>query len=169
MATVHLSNGRRFDPATGEVVVGDRVTRLEPQPAALLALLASRPGELVPQEEIRLRLWADGRHVDYTAGLHYAVRQVRRALGGDGGDIETLPRRGYRLRAAAMSPGDDHVATASRRPAPAAAAEGRRRAVAVWAVAAGLSATLIAVVERRPNDHHHQMVKLVRLVHDVLY
>ena len=46
-----------FDAATGELRRGEVVVRLEPQPAALLHLLLSRPGELVGHAEIREAVW----------------------------------------------------------------------------------------------------------------
>lgn len=169
MAMVLLSGGRCFDPETGEVVVGHRVTRLELQPAALLALLVSRPGELVTREEIHRRLWADGRHVDYAAGLHYAVRQIRRALGDDGRDVETLPRRGYRLRAAALRPAERPPRSSMALDPATMAASSRRRAVAAWLLALAASCALVALVERRPNNHHARVVTLLQAVHDALY
>jgi len=168
---IQFSRARTFDPTTGEAVAGGRVTRLEPQPATLLALLASRPGELVTHADIRRHLWPDGRHVDYAASIHYAMRQVRRALGDPAGgpaDIETLPRRGYRLReASVVSP--PAVAAASV-PVPLPVRVGPRwTARPGWIAAALLVAALIAVVERRPNDHHARVVALVRAVHDAIY
>lgn len=164
MATIHFTRGRTFDRDTGQVVVAGRTTRLEPQPAALLALLAARPGTLVTHDEIRERLWGDGRHVEYGAGVHYAVRQIRRAL-ADGAsapaDVETLPRRGYRLSTRAFAS------------AVAAAPTGRRRWTpprrAGWAAAALLGVALIAWVERRPNDHHQRMTAFARVLHDAIY
>jgi DNA-binding response OmpR family regulator len=60
-----FTDGLTFDPAGGEVCRGGEVHRLEPQPAALLALLASRPGELVTHDEIVRHLWPSGTHVAY--------------------------------------------------------------------------------------------------------
>lgn len=170
MASIQLSRRRTFDPSTGEAVAGGGVTRLEPQPAALLALLASRPGELVTHGDIRRHLWPDGRHVDYAASVHYAMRQVRRALhdsAGEHADIETLPRRGYRLREASIVslPATPSVPVSTK------ARVGARWPMArpVWAVAALVVAALLAIVEQRPNDHHERVAALVRAVHDAIY
>lgn len=93
-----------FDPESGELLretsEGERAaSRLPPQPARLLALLAERRGEVVTHQEIREALWPEVQ-VDFERGLHFCVRQVRDAL-GDSAErpkyIETLPRRGYRL------------------------------------------------------------------------
>lgn len=74
-------------------------SRLAPQPARLLELLAAGGGELVTREEIREAIWP-GITVDFDASLHYCVGQVRSALGDSAADpryVQNLPRRGYRL------------------------------------------------------------------------
>jgi DNA-binding winged helix-turn-helix (wHTH) protein/TolB-like protein len=91
-----------FDPASGELTGPAGVERIAPQPASLLALLASRPGELVTREEIREHLWPGGK-VEFEQGIGFAVREIRRAIGSAGGDaslVETIPKRGFRLAAA---------------------------------------------------------------------
>jgi DNA-binding winged helix-turn-helix (wHTH) protein len=165
MARYRFSGGRVFDARTGEVMTDGRVVRLEPQPAALLALLADRAGSLVGHDELRRHLWADGRHVDYAASVHYAVRQVRRALAPSDGsaiaDIETIPRRGYRLRHEALAPVPP--------PAPHQPASPRlpRRAVAV--ALAVVMTGIMAFVERQPNAHHETAVAVARAVHDLIF
>jgi DNA-binding winged helix-turn-helix (wHTH) protein len=158
-----FSNGATFDPASGEVRRGRDVTRLEPQPAALLALLAARPGQLVSHAEIAAAVWPGGTHVDFQGGVHYAVRHIRTALGESArapGLIETMPRRGYRLRADAVSPVPARPTEAAR--------DGRWRR---WAIA-GTVAVALAVataVERGPNDHHARTVALLTALHDLIY
>lgn len=175
-----MSHGRTFDSDTGEVRSDARTTRLEPQPAALLALLLDRAGVLVTHAEIRAHLWQDGRHVDYAASVHYAVGQVRRALDVEAprGDIETIPRRGYRLRAGAVTvesrgeaAGPTHGADAGAvLVAPLRAAAGRSSGRRLWMVVAALGAVAaVAVSERQPNDHHEIAVRLARAVHAVLF
>jgi DNA-binding winged helix-turn-helix (wHTH) protein/TolB-like protein len=90
-----------FDAGSQELrrVDGGDVQRLAPQPAQLLQMLAERRGAVVTREEIRQRLWPDT-HVDFDAGLHFCVRQVRAALGDSANDpryVQNVPRRGYRL------------------------------------------------------------------------
>lgn len=163
MALIRFSRQRVFDTATGDVTTGEHITRLEPQPSALLAMLVAHPDHLVTHDEIRASLWRDGRHVDYAAGVHYAVRQIRRALDapGDTSVIETLPRRGYRLATGALAPdsmpeGEGVPALWTRRPLR-------------WAAVALAALVLVALVERRPNDHHAIAVAVVRAVHDAIY
>jgi DNA-binding winged helix-turn-helix (wHTH) protein/TolB-like protein len=91
-----------FDPGTGELTGPAGRTRLRPQQAALLALLAGRAGELVTRDELRAHLWPETQ-VEFDQGLDHGLRQLRLAL-GDSVEapryIETLPKRGYRLIAA---------------------------------------------------------------------
>lgn len=142
-----------FDAATGELRRGATVIRLEPQPAAVLALLAERAGRLVSHEEMRRAIWGDTTHVNFQQSLHYCVRQVRIALGEDGQSpsIETIPRRGYRL-SVPLKPARPRAA----------------KWVAWTSVALALLATT-AFVERRPNRHHEAAVALLRTVHDLVY
>ena len=76
--------------------------KLVGQPFEILAVLLSRPGELVTREELRQRLWPSDTFVDFNHGLNAAVNKLRAAL-GDLAEapryVETLPRRGYRFRA----------------------------------------------------------------------
>jgi Tol biopolymer transport system component/DNA-binding winged helix-turn-helix (wHTH) protein len=74
--------------------------KLVGQPFEILAVLLSRPGELVTREELRQRLWPSDTFVDFNHGLNAAVNKLRSAL-GDLAEapryVETLPRRGYRF------------------------------------------------------------------------
>lgn len=74
--------------------------RLVGQPFEILAVLLSRPGELVTREELRARLWPADTFVDFNHGLNAAVNKLREAL-SESADapryVETLPRRGYRF------------------------------------------------------------------------
>lgn len=76
--------------------------RLRMQALRLLALLASRPGELFGHREIHDSLWP-GRRVDYSGTVHVCIRQIRAALDDAAGEpryVETAPRHGYRFVAA---------------------------------------------------------------------
>ena len=109
MGSYRFIGGLEFDVASGELRRDGTVTRLEPQPAAVLALLAGRAGDVVTHDEIRRGIWGDETHVNFQDSVHYCVRQVRAALGDRAQDprfIDTIPRRGYRFRADAMLPID---------------------------------------------------------------
>ena len=85
-----------FDPRTGSLRRGQIRSRLQAQPAQLLALLLERRGDIVTRDEIRRALWPDTT-VSYDQNINFAVRQIRVALGSDAGLLQTLPRRGYRF------------------------------------------------------------------------
>ena len=74
--------------------------RLAPQPLKVLAVLASRAGELVTRDELKAQLWGDNTFIEFDQGLNTCIRQIRTVLGDDADVprfIETLPRRGYRM------------------------------------------------------------------------
>jgi TolB-like protein/DNA-binding winged helix-turn-helix (wHTH) protein len=89
-----------LDTRTGDLRKRGRRIRLAPQPASLLTLLATRPGQLVTRDEIRLHLWGGGVVVEYERSLNACLAHLRATL-GDHADapryIETSPRRGYRF------------------------------------------------------------------------
>ncbi len=123
---------------------GSPAAQLQPQPARLLELLASRSGEVVSRDEIRQVVWGDS-FVDFDASLNFCVKQLRRALGDSSTSpryIETLPRRGYRfLRPVRTGPAAVAVAEE-------AVAEPSRLAAlrARWRLLSGLAATAGALV-----------------------
>ncbi len=88
------------DLREGVLTKGGLRIKLQEQPFQILALLLERPGELVPRDEIRQKLWSEDTFVEFDDGLNTAVRKLRTAL-GDSADnprfLETVPRRGYRF------------------------------------------------------------------------
>src|SRR6202040_1832148 len=66
----------------------------------ILAVLLSRPGQMVSREELQREIWAADTFVDFNHGLNAAVNKLREAL-SDSADapryVETLHRRGYRF------------------------------------------------------------------------
>ncbi len=93
----------RFNPADGQLVAEDgsgRVEKLRPQAARLLEFLIDNADEVLDRERLADAVWAEGRVVDFEAGLAALVRELRQAfiaVGGQAEWIETIPRRGYRL------------------------------------------------------------------------
>jgi DNA-binding winged helix-turn-helix (wHTH) protein len=78
-------------------------------------MLVEREGEVVPREEIRKRLWPNDTIVDFDHSINAAIRNLRRILGDSADEpryIETLARRGYRLKV-----GVEWLAVAERGPA----------------------------------------------------
>lgn len=89
-----------FNAPAGELRRNEVTTRLEPQPARVLAVLVERPGEVVSRAELQQRVWSGDTFVDFEHGLNYCIAQIRTALGDSASEprfIETLPRRGYRF------------------------------------------------------------------------
>lgn len=79
--------------------LGNRI-KLQSKPAQVLAILASRPGELVRRDELCSQLWPDGVFVDVESGLNTAMNRLRAVLGDTAEEpfyIETIPRLGYRF------------------------------------------------------------------------
>lgn len=129
-----------LDLRTEELRARGELRALRPQAARALALLVRRAPALVTREELRHELW-NGTAVEWEAGLHQVIRQVRRALGDDAREpryVETVARRGYRFRGAVSVAG----------PGRAAAARIRRRGAGMFlgGVAASLGALVVLIV-----------------------
>lgn len=76
--------------------------RVEPKAMAVLLELAKHGGEVCSRDQIQQAVWPRGFTTDDV--LTRCIGQLRRALGDNPKDpehLETLPRRGYRLRATA--------------------------------------------------------------------
>jgi DNA-binding winged helix-turn-helix (wHTH) protein/TolB-like protein len=123
MPTILRFDRFEFHPASGELIAAGVVVRLEPQPARVLAVLASRPGEVVPREELRREIWPADVFVDFERGLNYCIRRVRGALGDTptaARFIETLPKRGYRFMVPVVVVSQGEAAVSAPLPAPPA-------------------------------------------------
>lgn len=134
-----------LDRDTGELVdaAGGR-TRLPPQPAALLGLLVDHAGEIVSRDAIRTALWPDVA-VDFDAGLHQCIRQIRVALSDDATHphfVETIPRRGYRLRRESLGVVPPEPSTT---PPSASPVTAPRRSFALARIAAVMVVALVVV------------------------
>ena len=152
-------------PETGELRrENGTIVPLEPQPARVLAALASRSGSLVTRDELCAMLWPEGTHVEFDEGLNYCIRQIRAALGDSARQpvfIQTVARRGYRFLPAVL-PAVDLVPP--RR---------RRRLAAAAAVAASLVA-ILWVAERLEEHsdgktHHDAAVAALQTLHDLIF
>jgi DNA-binding winged helix-turn-helix (wHTH) protein len=76
--------------------------KLPPQPFKLLALLASRSGQLVTRDDIQEQLWGEDTFIDFEQGVNKCIKQIRTALSDNPDNplyLETIPRRGYRFLA----------------------------------------------------------------------
>jgi DNA-binding winged helix-turn-helix (wHTH) protein len=180
-----------LDPATGELTRNGVTVRLEPQPAAVLACLASRAGRLVTRAELERVLWDEHTHVDVQDGLNFAVRRVRLALGDSPRSprfIETIPKRGYRfLKPVVQSSAVDSLVAADSgaeagkngsrgpdRPGDVEPAPGRRFPqpwirLGLLGLAAATALGVAVLEQQRPNRHHEITVNALKAVHDVIF
>jgi DNA-binding winged helix-turn-helix (wHTH) protein len=87
-----------FDPDRSELRRDDRVVRLQPQPAQVLAVLLERAGVLVTRDELRAAIWGHDTFVDFDRGLNFCVAQIRAALADNATTpryVRTVPKSGY--------------------------------------------------------------------------
>jgi DNA-binding winged helix-turn-helix (wHTH) protein/TolB-like protein len=155
-----------LDAALLELRRGGRTVRLRPQSLKLLALLLSRPGEVISRDDIQAALWGNETFIDFEQGVNHCIKQLRAGLHDSAESpryIETVPRRGYRFIApvqeipphdggALDGPADVAQAaaglSATVTDAPVATGRRRRSAVVISAIAlVGLGAALAIIVK----------------------
>ena len=138
-----------FDAGAGELNTRAQVRRLEPRAAAVLAALCSQCGTVVSRQLLLDKCWGEGEGSD--EALTQAVAQIRRAIEelGERPDlIETLAKRGYRLRSA-----DPEVNSNPSAPARPGAGRTKRRR---WVIAAAaLLLILLATWLVLPHGARH--------------
>ena len=118
------------DASRNELAREGESVRLEPKVIEVLVHLASRPGEVVPREELLAGVWPGVVVGDDV--LTQAIIKLRKALGDDAHRpkyIETISKRGYRLIAPVEGPA----------PPPAVAGRTWRGRNALAIAAAGLA------------------------------
>src|SRR5215217_1243145 len=96
----HRIGGWEFSPSSGELRRRTDVRRLEPRAARALQLLCEANGAVVSQEQLIAEVWQGRALSDNSVAV--VIGQLRRALDDDAREprlIETIPKRGYRLRA----------------------------------------------------------------------
>lgn len=77
--------------------------KIQGKPLAVLSVLIENAGEVVSRDDLRHGLWPENTFVDFDKNLSTAVNKLRDALcarAAEGQYIETIPRKGYRFRAA---------------------------------------------------------------------
>ena len=124
-----------LDVRVHELRKNGRRVRLQGQPLQVLELLVQRAGEVVTREELRKQLWPADTFVDFDHSVNNAVARIRETL-GDASDaprfIDTVPRRGYRFLADALSaPETEPPADAAREERPAT-----KWLLTAWAISA---------------------------------
>lgn len=142
----------------------------------MLALLAERAGTVVSHDDIARHIWGEATYVNFRQSIHYGIRQIRSVLGDTTASsrvLESLPRRGYRLRHDALVPltCPEERALAPRADEPEVSRSSplgpRRRTLVAASLAVLIVVTLL--VERRPNNHHEIAVRVLKTVHDLVY
>src|SRR5882724_8108806 len=95
---LNLTTGELCSIGSGEA---DNKVLLREQSLQVLRMLIERKGKIVTREEIKKKLWPNDTIVDFDHSINATIKTLRRAV-GDSADnpqyIETLARRGYRLR-----------------------------------------------------------------------
>lgn len=125
---------------SGELFRAGSPVKLQPQPAKVLEVLASRSGEVVTREELRRLVWGDA-FLDFDSSLNFCILQIRKALEDSATEpryVETIPKRGYRF----LQP--VRIEAPSSAEAPVAPAVSRLRARWLW-VAAVLAIVLLTL------------------------
>ncbi len=138
----------KIDPTTGEAAGPAGVEKLDPKVMGVLVLLAQNAGQVVLRTDLLDRLWPGVVVTD--EALSRCIYELRRQLSQAAGDeqfkdaIETLPKRGYRLKAA-VTPDV---------PAPVSPPERKRNlAPILFGAAAVLVAALVAWWLVRPENN----------------
>ncbi|HET6930739.1 MAG TPA: winged helix-turn-helix domain-containing protein [Candidatus Acidoferrum sp.] len=96
-----LKSGELYPIEKGQ---SDGKVLLREQSFQVLRMLVERAGEIVTRDEIKQRLWPNDTIVDFDHSINTVIKTLRRTLGDNAEDpryIETLARRGYRLRVTA--------------------------------------------------------------------
>jgi len=118
-ASGRYSLGRvMLDPDSDALSGPGGKVHLEPRVTDFAVRLARRPGETVTREELIGEVWAGYPGADQS--LTNAASKLRQALEKAGGDrelLETVPKRGYRLRQAASASGTGGESPGRRRTA----------------------------------------------------
>lgn len=100
--------GWLVEPQLNRVSNGEVLVRLEPKAMAVLLCLVEHAGEVVSRRDLVDTVWATEFISDST--LTHTIADLRRALDDDARTprfIETIPKRGYRLVAAAKDESRD--------------------------------------------------------------
>lgn len=183
MATASQTSRIRFgafevDLGSGELFKHGIRIKVQDQPFQILTTLLERPGELIPREELRRKLWADDTFVDFDAGMNAAIRRLRDALNDSAEQpryIQTLPRHGYRFIADVESipatydhpladtpslhadKGSLALPSISTIPVSDTVAPGRKISRKHWLFGLGLTVALAAVIAIGTLDWRHRL------------
>ena len=110
-----------YDDSDGALcnVDGEASTTLRPQVAKLLLCLLKHSGQVVDRQTICNAIWGESAVVDFDSGLAAIIKELRQSferVGASAELVETVPRRGYRLRAEAVGSDKSAPVTQARSP-----------------------------------------------------
>ncbi len=149
-----------FDPQNRMLSRDGAEIPLPPRVIGVLELLISRPGEVVPRQELLDRVWKDAFVTD--TSLAEAISFLRQALGDDPQApryVQTVHRRGYRF----LQPTPQPPSIRPREPSPApAVTPSIARDLAPWSIAvisAVLAITAVWQAVRRPVEQPPPLVR----------
>jgi hypothetical protein len=74
-----------FKPQNGHLSKNGYRIKLQPKSAAILKTLLDSPGQIILREQIQMKLWSPGIHVNFALGIKVAVKKLRDALGDSAG------------------------------------------------------------------------------------
>lgn len=120
--------------------------KVQGKPLAVLCVLIENAGNIVSREELRRALWPDNTFVDFDKNLSSAVNKLRDALCDSASEaqyIETIPRKGYRFRAAVETPSDSDAEQVL---SPAVSREKTARFQRTFWLKVGFSAAVVASI-----------------------
>lgn len=146
--------GLEVDPPAGEVAGPGGREKLDPKVMDTLLVLAEAANQVVLRDLLMARLWPDAVVTDES--LSRCIYELRRQLSLAGGDerfralIETIPKRGYRLRGT-VEPRTPGAATVAPVPPEPAARRWKRPLAALAAVIAVASGLWLAT-GRQPTE-----------------
>ncbi|MEX2148639.1 MAG: winged helix-turn-helix domain-containing protein [Steroidobacteraceae bacterium] len=139
-----------IDPATGEITGPGGREKLDPKVMDVLLVLARQTGTVVTRDDLLAAVWPDVAASDDM--LSRCIYELRRQLSRAGDDqqlkalIETVPRRGYRLRGEISAP----------QPMPmleSVVSPGRRHRVLLPVLVVAIAAMLVWIfVDRAPGN-----------------
>lgn len=96
---IHEFGPFRYDDEQRELSRGGEPVPLQPKTFETFAALFARRGQIVEKAELMRLVWPDT--IVEETGLARNISQLRKALGEEAEEyIETIPKRGYRFRAA---------------------------------------------------------------------
>src|SRR5499425_594597 len=81
------------DLTAGELRKGGMKIKVHGQPFEVLAMLLERPGEIVPREEFKQKLWPTDTFVDFDHGVNPAINRLREAVGAAAESLRSVPRK----------------------------------------------------------------------------